>query len=161
MKKIELYFLRWYFPYNIGDTVMFSSLFRAIKEVYGPCKLEVISDRTVLEAFFNDRYVDRFRTPRLYEKILPKSFYYKKKNIVHDQGARRIKCVIWPEWREETFAYLSAGTNIEECVGAPCKNIISYNYALQAGIEAAGFQDLRPRIYLTEEEVREAEESIY
>lgn len=69
--------------------------------------------------------------------------------------------VIWPEWKAETFAYLAEDNNLEKCIDSPYKNIISYNYALQISSEVATFPDLRPRIYLTDNEIEAAKKGIH
>ena len=157
---IKLYFPRWFWSNNLGDSIMLSSVFKAIKELYDPRLFEVITDETLASTFYNDPYIDLIRQPNWWEKFLPENFY-KKKYIANHLKRKNIQIfVIWPDWQKEVFTHLSNESNLKECINAPYKNILSYNFAFQISDEVAQFHDLRPRIHLTDDEIREAKKII-
>ncbi|MBF0194743.1 MAG: hypothetical protein HQL71_09300 [Magnetococcales bacterium] len=151
--RIKLYFPRWKFSYNLGDTVMLSCLFKAMKEHYRPQWFEVIGDDTMVELFQNDPYVDHFRAASWLEKKTLK-FYgdrSKQKNPVF---------LVLPEWNSAVFEYLAIGDNLQRMIEHPKQNILSLVYAQQINTELFNFDDLRPRIHLTPLEINEAESKI-
>jgi ADP-heptose:LPS heptosyltransferase len=162
MKRMhfKLYFPRWFWPNNLGDSIMLSSVFKAIKETYSPCFLEVITDETLVNTFHNDLYADKIREPHWWEKGLPEKVYKKKLTnfFINFKGQKSF--VIWPDWQEKTFKYLSKKHNLDECINSPYKNIISYNFASQISDDIANFHDLRPRIYLTQDETSQAKKEL-
>ncbi len=185
VRHIKLYFPRWLFPGNIGDSVMLSSLFKAVKERFSPCRLEIITDRVLIDTFHNDPYVDHFRPPNCIERHLPREWYrklggYKLSNkkrpaapaapaalsrliqhrLCRIQNKRRSSWYVYPEWKERAFMYLRNEESLRECIESPWKNVVSINLAVQIGDTIVGFHDLRPRIYLTNEEIQKGISSI-
>jgi ADP-heptose:LPS heptosyltransferase len=157
---IKLYFPRWFWSDNLGDSMMLSSVFKAIKAVYNPSLFEVITDEVLVNTFYNDPYIDIIRQPNWRERILPEKVY-KEKHTKYFLNSRNTETfVIWPDWQKKLFAYLSNENNLNECINAPYKNILSYNFAFQISGKVAQFHDLRPRIYLTDDEIREAKKII-
>ena len=157
---IKLYFPRWFWSENLGDSIMLSSVFKAIREVYNPKLFEAITDEVLVNTFYNNYYIDIVRQPNWWEKILPEKVY-KEKHTKYFLNSRNTETfVIWPDWQKETFTYLSNERNLNECINAPYKNILSYNFAFQISGKIAQFHDLRPRIYLADDEIREAKEII-
>lgn len=140
---------------------MVSSVFKAVKTVYAPCFFEVITDKVLVDTFYNDPFVDNLRLAYWWEKHLPENYFYKKKHIDLLFNKKDEKAfVIWPDWQEKMFSYLSKNNNLEECINAPYKNILSYNFASQLCDEIVQFDDLRPRIYLTDAEIQEAKKRV-
>ncbi|MBF0381072.1 MAG: hypothetical protein HQL69_08640 [Magnetococcales bacterium] len=151
--RIKLYFPRWRFSYNLGDTVMLSCLFKGIKESYQPDWFEVIGDETMVELFYNDPYVDRFRAGSWLERKTLKYFgdRSKRKNPVF---------LVLPEWNPKVFEYLAIGDNLQRMIAHPRQNILSLVYAQQINPELFTFDDLRPRIHLTKKEITKAQRQI-
>jgi len=146
-------FPRWYFPYNLGDTVMLSSLFRAVKEQSPSKRLIVISDATTIETFNNDPHVEQFIDAPSWVQSISKKIY----PLIHKIPFLHI---IWPGWKSETYAILRENNNLHELIDASYKNILSINYAVQINKELAHSSDLRPRIYLENHEIESAREKI-
>jgi len=139
---------------------MLSSVFKAIKEVYDPCLFEVITDEVLVNTFYNDPHVDHIRQPNWWERILPEKVYKEKHTKYFLNSRSTTIFIIWPSWQEQLFTHLSNENNLNECINAPYKNILSYNFAVQIGNDMVQFHDLRPRIYLTDNEIREAKKGI-
>jgi ADP-heptose:LPS heptosyltransferase len=156
----KLYFPRWFWPDNLGDSIMVSSVFRAIKETYDPCFLEVITDETLVNTFHNDPYVDKIREPYWWEKALPEKVYKKKLTKFFFNFKEQKSFIIWPDWQEKTFKHLHEKHNLDMCINYPYKNILSYNFAFQINDDIANFYDLRPRIYLTKDETNQAKKEL-
>jgi len=147
-----LYFPRWRFSYNLGDTVMLSCLFKAIKEVYKPKKLVVVGDQVVVDTFLNDPYVDKFRSATWIEKKI-----FKRRTKWKWFGSCLV--CIEPTWQYRGLSeYFRTVQSLDDLIKEPNKNILSINYALQVGAELLDYPDLRPRIYLTKEEIQEAKD---
>lgn len=146
-------FPRWYFPYNLGDTVMLSCLFKAVKNTTPKRKLIVISDTTTAETFYNDPFVDQFIEAPSWISAISKKLYPLINRIpfLH---------IIWPSWKEETYSYLRSRDNLHDLISSPYKNILSIDYALQINNTLATSIDLRPRIYLNKKEITTASETI-
>ncbi|MBF0175994.1 MAG: hypothetical protein HQL63_03985 [Magnetococcales bacterium] len=153
-RKFKLFFPRWRFPYNLGDTVMLSSLFKAVRQVYQPGTLEVVADAVVAGLFAHDPWVDRFVTASwLTRKLIRKSAW----SWYQRRGGHGI---IWPHWQKAAFDHLAMGHNLVNTIQDPRRNILSINYAVQLGPEIVAFDDLRPRIHLTPEELARARQEI-
>ncbi|MBF0445894.1 MAG: hypothetical protein HQL68_09900 [Magnetococcales bacterium] len=151
--RIKLLFPRWKFSYNLGDTVMLSCLFKAIKEFYRPDYFEVIGDNTMVELFANDPYVDHFRAGSLLEKKTLKFYGDRSQN-------KNPVFLVLPEWNRAVFKYLAIADNLQKMIDHPRQNILSLVYAQQINPELFTFDDLRPRIHLTPEEITEADKQI-
>ncbi|MEO5331749.1 MAG: hypothetical protein H7839_06965 [Magnetococcus sp. YQC-5] len=148
----RLYFPRWRFPYNLGDTVMLSCVFKAVRHILNPDLFEVIADQTTVDLFYNDPYVDRLRTATWLERKLIKKI---------DQGFfGKNRVVLWPTWQESVFQYLATGDHLQCLIESPNRNVLSLNNAWLLGPEFVEFEDLRPRIHLTAEELHVAREEI-
>lgn|GEM_PF-657723 len=180
VRKVLLYFPRWYYSGNVGDTVMISSLFKALKSVYPSSFLEVVSDEVVNSTFYNDPYVDSFRLPNDEERKIPLwlhellggrkprkgkllSWFRRgaaKRPISIEERVPLLHFHIMPQWKTALFEHLGEPENLTELIRAPYKNIISLNFALQTSEDVVNFPDLRPRIYLTEEEIEWGREKI-
>ena len=158
--RIKLYFPRWFWSDNLGDSIMLSSVFKAIKEVYDPSLFEVITDEVLVNTFYNDPYIDIIRQPNWWERILPEKVYKGKHTKYFLNSRNTTAFVIWPDWQKKTFNYLSNERNLNACTNTPYKNILSYNFAFQISGKVAQFHDLRPKIYLTDDEIREAKKNI-
>jgi hypothetical protein len=178
VRKVLLYFPRWLFSGNVGDTVMISSLFKAIKSVYPASVFDVISDEVVNATFYNDPHVDSFRLPTDAERKIPARRFDSLGGPKQRRGmslprfgtARRplaagtyapVLCFyVMPEWKKALFSRLGKPANLAELISAPGKNILSLNYAVQTSEDIVNFPDLRPRIYLTGDEIRRARSRI-
>jgi hypothetical protein len=178
VRKVCLYFPRWLFSGNVGDTVMISCLFRAMKAVYPSCVLEVISDEFVNATFYNDPHVDSFRLPTEKERALSSRRYdllggppqrrgvslprpgIGKHPLTPGMYAPVLCFYVMPQWKKALFEHLRQPGNLAALISAPHKNILSLNYAVQTSEEIVNFPDLRPRISLTGEEMRRARAAI-
>ena len=160
VNKIRIYFLRHYFPYNLGDSVALSSVFKAVKGTYPDYTLEVVSDKTVVDIYYNDPFVDVLRECNVLEKKLPKKFYRK----IHAKSfyplAKTITYLLWPEMTDDFFQFMGMDAQLKDCEESPHKNLLSYMYAYQINKNIVDYPDLRPRIYLTEQEKQSAKEHI-
>jgi ADP-heptose:LPS heptosyltransferase len=181
VSKVILYFPRWCFSGNIGDTVMISSLFKALKSVYPSSMLEVVSDEVVNATFYNDPYVDSFRLPTDEERKIPLRrhdflggpkqpreeqrlswlHFRVAKSLIKTGLYEPLLCFhVMPQWKMALFRHLREPENLAELIRAPYKNILSLNFAVQTSEEIVDFPDLRPRIYLTEKEIQWARSKI-
>ncbi|MBF0427059.1 MAG: hypothetical protein HQL66_14695, partial [Magnetococcales bacterium] len=151
---LRLYFPRWRFPYNLGDTVMLSSVFAALRQVYRPNFFEVVADATVAEVFAGDPWVDRFSVATWLERKLIRH------PLWNWQRRRRGDLLLWPHWQPATFAHLATSDHLERLIADPRRNILSVNYAIQLGPGVLDYPDLRPRLYLTPAEVEQGRAAI-
>ncbi|MBF0153154.1 MAG: hypothetical protein HQL64_05390 [Magnetococcales bacterium] len=151
---MKIYFPRWRFPYNLGDTVMLSCVFKALRQVYRPATLEVVADATVAALFAGDPRVDRFSTASWLERKLIRNPLWSRH--VRQRG----DFILWPLWQQATFAHLASGDNLERTIDDPKRNILAVNYAVQLGQGMLDFDDWRPRIHLAPEELLRARQEI-
>jgi ADP-heptose:LPS heptosyltransferase len=145
---------RWYFPYNIGDTVMVSSIFKATHEILQPNKIHLITDTDTANLFHNDPYLNKITgLSKLHSKLFSKKIF---KLLVRIPNTY----ILWPSWRHDTFNYLGAKKNLQKTIESPFSNFISINYAHQIDTKLLAHNDLRPRIYLTKNENKIAQKLI-
>lgn len=143
---IRIIYPRWYFPYNLGDTVMLSSVFQAIHAQNKFKNIHLITDTYTANTFFNDPYVNKITGfSKFQSKFLSKKLFNIFKAFPNTY-------VIWPGWHQDTFRYLRSKNNLQNCINSLQKNILSINYAIQIDSNTLNHPDLRPRIYLTKDE---------
>jgi len=127
MKNIRLYFPRWIFPKNLGDSLIFTFVPKILKSIYPDCTLEVITYGFLIDIFKLDKNVDLVREPNQQEIYVNYHQY-----ALSDEKIENIK-VIYPDWHPKTFAFWK--DNAELLENHPTANIITLNYLLQLGLE--------------------------
>lgn len=134
METIKLYFPRWLFPNNLGDSLVFTFIPRILKQLNKQCKLEIISYGFVNDILKLDQNVDIVRDPYLDEKHLDYRSY-----AFSDNKIENIK-VIYPDWHPRVFSFWKDNHKLLE--DHPSANIITVNYLLQLGLENLVFSDI-------------------
>jgi hypothetical protein len=141
--NIKLYFPRWIFPYNLGDSINVTFIPRVLKQFYKSCKIEVITQGFLIDVFNRDPNVDSVRLPNQNE------LYIDYKSYAFSNTKKDDIKVIYPEWHPNCFSFW--GKNFKYLVEHKTANIITLNYLLQLNLESLLFHkdfDFREDLYL-------------
>lgn len=128
--KIKLYFPRWVFPNNLGDSLIFTFVPRLLKYIYPNSEIEVITYGFLIDIFKIDPDVDFVRGPNEQEIKLN---YYSFHNYCYSNNQTNDIKVVVPEWHPNTFNFWKQNFKILE--QHPTANIITVNYLLQLKLE--------------------------
>lgn len=124
---IKLYFPRWLFPNNLGDSLNVTFVPKLLKAIYPNKKLEVITHGFLIDIFKIDPSVDSVRLPHQSELYLDYITYafneYQNENIK----------VIYPDWHPKVFSFWK--NNHEFLYNHPTANLITINFLLQLRFE--------------------------
>ena len=148
-----LYLPRWKYPYNLGDSVRFSSLFKVLRSVHPDSYIEVVTDEFLIDGFEGDLYVNKFRLPSYFEKKIPTRFWARSA-IGRGNGAflklfKTLYVRVHPSFSENYFKYLSQGSNLKKLINDPSTNIISTSYCWQLGDDYLAVKNKSSEIILS------------
>lgn len=149
---IKLYFPRWLFPNNLGDTLVFTFIPKIIKQIYNQCTLEVISHGFVLDLLKLDKNVDIAREPYPNEINLDYRSY-----AFSDTKRENIK-VIYPDWHPKLFNFWKENSDFLE--NHPTANLITVNYLLQLKLEYLLFSNVDLLYYANVQENKKTDNNI-
>jgi hypothetical protein len=149
---IKLYFPRWFFPNNLGDTLVFTFIPKILKQVYNQCTLEIISHGFVLDLLKLDTNVDIAREPHLNEINLDYRGY-----AFSDTKHENIK-VIYPDWHPKVFNFWKENSEFLE--NHPTANLITVNYLLQLQLEHLLFSGVDLLYYANVKENKKVDDNI-
>lgn len=134
MKTIQLYFPRWLFPNNLGDSLVFTFVPKLLKRLNPEAKIEVISYGFVNDLLKLDENIDVVREPTENEKYLDYRAY-----AFSGEKIENIK-VIYPDWHPKTFSFWKENYKFLE--NHKSANLITVNYLLQIGLERLVFDNI-------------------
>lgn len=133
MNNIKIYFPRWFFPQNLGDSLIFTFVPDLLKKINPNSQIEVISYGLVNDILKHNPNVNISREPyssELYLDYVSYAFSETKHKDIN---------VIYPDWHPKTFSFWKE--NHKFLVDHPSVNIITLNYLLQLGLENTIFSD--------------------
>ena len=126
MASPSLFFPRWQFPNNLGDSIMFTFVPDLFANIIGE-PVDVVTDEQLGEILIKDSAVKSIKKP-----------------LLKDAESYR---PIMPVWHPNVFKVFKQ--QYQTLVDHPTANIITLNYLLQLGLEDWIHKDfdLSPRIY--------------
>lgn len=143
MNEITLYIPRWFYPYNLGDSVHSFFAPKIIKKHHKDCKLTVVTVGELKSLLSLNEYVDNVRDPINeelggYEAWKSYSFSDKKVNSMYS---------IFAEWHPKLWKYWN--DNFDYFYKHPTANILTVNTLLQLGMTQYLFDgtDLHTKVY--------------
>ena len=121
---IKFYFPRWFFPVNLGDSIVATFIPKLLNHHYDD-EVEVITHgEAMIECFKKIPGVRNVRSP--YENEI--------KNIPEwIQLSRENNFCVYPEWHPRTWSMW--GENFDKFYNHPTGNILTLTYLLQLGLE--------------------------
>lgn len=140
MKEITLTIPRWFYPNNLGDSVVCTFIPKVIKKKYPYCKLTVITHGDLLDVLSEDPLVDVCRGPLTQREVGSPQIWMSGKYLQENEYA------VYPEWHYSVWTYWN--DNFEFFAAHPTANILTVNVLLQLGMTEYLFDgtDLRPSI---------------
>jgi hypothetical protein len=124
---IKLYFPRWLFPNNLGDSLIVTFVPKILKQQYPNKKIEVITYGFLIDLLKLDKNVDVVRQP------FENEIYLKYKDYAFSSDQNENIKVIYPDWHPKVFSFWKQNYEILE--PHPTVNLIVLNYLLQLGLE--------------------------
>ena len=118
---IKLYFPKWLFPNNLGDSLNVTFVPKILKAIYPNKKLEVITYGFLIDVFKIDPNVDVVRLPHQHELYLDYTSYAFNKD--QDENIK----VIYPDWHPKVFSFWKK--NHEILHNHPTANLITINFS--------------------------------
>jgi hypothetical protein len=131
--KLKLFFPKWHFPNNIGDSVNATFIPKVLKKVYPNSEIEVITFGFLLDVFKNDPNVKLVRLPSSGELYIDFKSY-----AFSDVQSPEIK-IVYPEWHPKVFEFW--GKNHDFLVNHKTANLITVNFLLQLKLEHLLFDE--------------------
>lgn len=131
---MKVYFPRWIFPKNLGDSLIFTFVPKLLKTVYPDVKIEVITHGFLIDLLKLDQHVNIVREPTREELYLNFSEYAFSENKVDN-----IK-VIYPDWHPKIFSFWRKHHDF--LVNHPTVNLIVLNYLCQLELQDLVFTDI-------------------
>jgi len=141
-QQITFYIPRWFFPTNLGDSLLATALVHPIRDRFSDKELEIVCDEFLLEAFNTNPLISRVRLPN-HEEIHDVNYW---KQLMY---TKRGFFSIWPEWHSNFFQFLRQGESLQEMIASPDKNLIVSSYLYQNGFHPVDTKRTLPHIYLT------------
>jgi len=133
---IKFYFPRWFFPDNLGDSIISTFIPKLLKTHYNDTVEVITYGANLIECFNNNPDVHNVREP----------FAEEIRNIDTWRSSKLVdrSLSVYPEWHPNTFSMWSA--NFDLFYNHPTLNIITLSYLLQLGLEEYAFKnyDLLP-----------------
>ena len=127
METIKIYFPRWLFPNNLGDSLIFTFIPRILKQLNPQSKIEIISHGFVNDVLKLDKNIDIVREPYTNE------IYLDYKSYAFSENKRENIKVIYPDWHPRVFSFWKE--NHKFLVDHPSVNLITLNYLLQLNLQ--------------------------
>ena len=128
---IKFYFPRWFFPNNLGDSVITTFIPKLLNLHYKD-SIEVITyGSNLIDCLKNNPYVYNVREPYV-EEI--KDIEYWRTPTLSDKSFS-----VYPEWHPKAFSLWSS--NFDLFCNHPSLNIITLSYLLQLGLEEYAFNN--------------------
>lgn len=142
--NINIYFPRWIFPNNIGDSINFTFVPKIIKKLFPNSNIIIITDGFLIDLFKLDPNVTEVRKPNFSE------IHFDYRNYAMSRiKSLETKKVIFPEWHPKVFSFWKE--NHDYLVNHPSVNIIILNFLLQLNLENLIFDsdfDFNPICYV-------------
>jgi hypothetical protein len=124
---IKLYFPRWLFPNNLGDSLILTFVPKILKQQYPNKKIEVITYGFLVDLLKLDKNVDVVRQP------FENEIYLNYKDYAFSNNQNENVKVVYPDWHPKVFSFWKENHEILESHSNV--NIIVLNYLLQLGLE--------------------------
>lgn len=124
-----LYFPRWLFPNNLGDSCVFAIIPKLIKELWPKDTIEVVTYGSLIPLLERSKHVDVVREPTPKELLRPISFI---QAAFHENTRNEKHQVIYPENHPKLFSTIR--DNFDKFVTHDSLNFILLNYLLQLGL---------------------------
>ena len=137
-------FPRWFFPNNLGDSIMFTFIPRVLKELGVAKDVHVITSGDLINVLKLDPYTTSVREPQQPELMIPQN-YLIAAAMAGNQNSQ-IK-VIYPEWHPKLWSRWNSSFDFFS--NHPTLNLISVNYLMQLGVLEEAIKtnlDFRPTI---------------
>ena len=127
---IKFYFPRWFFPDNLGDSIVSTFIPKLLKHHYNN-EIEVITHgEAIIECFKKIPGVKNVRTPYEDEvKNIPEWIRLSREN----------NFCVYPEWHPRTWSMW--GENFDKFYNHSTGNLITLSYLLQLGLEEYMLKD--------------------
>lgn len=134
MKK-TIYFPNWFFPKNLGDSVLFTFIPKIFKEVYGD-EVEVVCIGELAEVLKLNGDCILVRNPTNEESSVHPEVWkqWAFKHLSFDTY------VIYPEWHPKVWEFWNK--NFDYLINHPTANIITVSYLLQLRLEHLLWTDI-------------------
>jgi hypothetical protein len=133
LNNVTLYFPRWLFPNNLGDSLNVTFVPRVLKQLNPKLYLEVVTQGFCLDLMQRDTNVDSVREAFPHELRL--DFPSVAFSDIKPEGV----LVIYPDWHPKVFSFWQANQQMLE--DHPTANLITVNYLLQLQLEYLLFDD--------------------
>lgn len=137
-------FPRWFFPNNLGDSIMFTFVPRVLKELGIAKEVHVITHGDLINIVKLDPFVDSVREPQQAELAISPQYLI---NAAMNESKNSQIRVIYPEWHPNLWKRWNS--SFDFFYNHPTLNLISVNYLMQLGFleEAIKEQvDFRPTL---------------
>lgn len=127
-----LYFPRWFWPNNLGDSCIFALVPKIIKMIYPECTIEVVTAGSFIPLIEQSIHVNSVRQPYQSEVLTAQAYQQRAFSTGNKLTEGNPYLIIYPENHPRLFETIR--DRFEDFVAHDSINFVVLNYLLQLGI---------------------------
>jgi hypothetical protein len=137
-----IYFPRWFFQQNLGDSLVFTFIPKLLKKLYPRDPLTVVTYGDLINVLKHDKNVDNVRLPTIDEIRTPQEWWNFTLSLTQYNSIAPHPvdiCSIYPDWHPKVWTKWNQ--DFDYLTNHPTVNLISFNYLCQLGLSHLAFRE--------------------